>query len=44
MKQRLVFGSDLPTGQARGLKAHGAVTAAIGSTLLRSIGINSPRQ
>jgi hypothetical protein len=34
MKQRLVFGGDLCR----------SVTAAIGATLLRSIGINSPRQ
>ena len=33
-----------PTGQARGLKAHGAVTAAMGPRLLRAIGISSPRQ
>jgi hypothetical protein len=33
-----------PTGQARGLKAHGAVTAAIGATLLRSPGSSKPRQ
>jgi hypothetical protein len=42
MKQGLMLGGDPRLREGR--LCAGAVTAAIGSTLLRAIGLNSPKQ